>query len=104
MEQDTKRRSVAKGIPFLLLGVAVIIAIIVYIYLNPEILKDILLVAIVAGVIIVAVILILFAAVVILAIPFYILKGERYQDGTSYDLKDVKSVKETSDREDKEER
>jgi hypothetical protein len=32
-----------------------------------------------------------------------LLKGEQYQDGTSYDLKDVDDVRGTSDREEKKE-
>ena len=93
---NLKRRSVTKGLPFLLLGILAIIAIAVYIILNPEILKDLLYLAIIVIIALFAIVVILFAVMMILAIPFYFLKGEQYQDGTSYDLKDVKSVKESS--------
>jgi len=98
-----KRRSVAKGIPFLLLGIAAIAAVAVYIILSPEILKDIVWLLILAIVAIAAVVLVIFAAMFILAIPFYIFKGEQYQDGVSYDLKDVKPVRETQDIKDRKE-
>jgi hypothetical protein len=100
---NLKRRSVAKGVPFLIAGVAVIVAVLVYIYLNPEILKDLVWLALIIAGAIVAVVLIIFAVTVILAIPFYLFKGEQYQDGTSYDLKDVDDVRSTSDREEKKE-
>jgi uncharacterized membrane protein YccC len=100
---NMKRRPVVKGVPFLLLGIAVIIAVAIYIFLNPEILKDLLWLAFIIIAAIVAVVLVVFAVMMILAIPFYVFKGEQYQDGTSYDLKDVNDVRGTSDREEKKE-
>ena len=103
MEADNlKRRSVTKGLPVLLLGVIAILAIIVYIALNPSILEDILLVVILIVIVIAAIVVIAFAVMMILAIPFYFLKGEQYQEGGSYDLDDVKSVKESSSKDKKE--
>jgi len=101
---NLKRRSTAKGIPFLLLGIAAIIAIAVFIILNPVILESLLYLAIVIVLIIVAIAVVVLALIMILAIPFYLFKGEQYQDGASYDIKDVKAVRETSseDKEDKE--
>jgi len=104
MDADNlKRRSTAKGVPFLILGIAAIIAIVIYILLNPSILEDLLYLVILIAIAIVAVVVIALAVMMILAIPFYLMKGEQYQDGTSYDLNDVKSVKESSS-EDKEEK
>jgi len=89
---NLKRRSVAKGLPFLLLGIALIVAVVVYLILNPDILKDLIWLLIVVIIAIVAIAVIVIAVMVILAVPFYFLKGEQYQDGTSYDLDDVKPV------------
>jgi membrane protein YdbS with pleckstrin-like domain len=96
---NLKRRSTAKGIPFLLLGVAVIIAVAVFIILNPDILKNILYIVLLLVAVAVAVIIVILAVIMILAIPFYLFKGEQYQEGGSYDIKDVKSVKESSSEE-----
>lgn len=92
-----------KGVPLLFIGVAAIVAVIVYISLNPEILRDLAWIAMIVIVAIVAIAVILFAVMTILAIPFYFRKGEQYQEGVSYNLKDVKPVKDTSDREKEEE-
>ena len=103
-EADLKRRSTAKGIPFLLLGIAAIVAIIVLIILNPEIVRDLLFLVFIVVAAAVAIGIVILAVMMILAVPFYLVKGEQYQEGGSYDLKDVKSVKESSsDDEDKKE-
>jgi len=102
---NLKRRSTAKGIPFLLLGVAAIIAIVAYIILNPDILKDLLYLVLIIVLAVVAIVIVILALIMILAIPFYLFKGEQYQEGgTSYEIKDVKAVRESSseDKEDKE--
>jgi uncharacterized RDD family membrane protein YckC len=93
---NLKRRSVAKGIPFLLLGVIIIIAVAVYVILNPGILNDLTNLVVIVVMAILAIVVIVFAVMMILAIPFYFLKGEQYQDGGSYGLDDVKAVRESS--------
>lgn len=93
---EEKRNSVWKGSLILLAGVVIIIAVAAYLILNPDILKDLLYVALIVLAAIVAVVLIVFAVMLILAVPMYAYKGEKYQDGISYDLDDVESVKETS--------
>jgi len=93
---NLKRRSTAKGIPFLLLGVAFIIAAIVFVIMNPGILENLLYLAIIIAIVIVAIVVIGLAVIIILAIPFYLFKGEQYQDGVSYDIKDVNAVRESS--------
>jgi len=52
--------------------------------------------------VIAAIVVIALAVMMILAVPFYFLKGEQYQEGGSYDLDDVKSVKESSSKDKKE--
>ena len=102
---NLKRRSTAKGIPFLILGVALIIALAALIILNPSIWGNLLYLVIIIVVAIVAIVVVALALIMILAIPFYLFKGEQYQDGgTSYDIKDVNAVRESSseDKEDKE--
>jgi membrane protein YdbS with pleckstrin-like domain len=93
---NLKRRSTAKGVPFLLLGVAFIIAAIVFVIMNPGILENLLYLAIIIAIVIVAIVVIGLAVIMILAIPFYLFKGEQYQDGVSYDIKDVNAVRESS--------
>jgi len=93
---NTKRKSTAKGIPFLLLGIAFIIAVAVLLVMNPEIWKNLLYLAIVIAIVIAALVIIVLAVMIILAIPFYLFKGEQYQDGVSYDIKDVNAVRESS--------
>ncbi|MCL1984615.1 MAG: hypothetical protein FWG58_04370 [Methanomassiliicoccaceae archaeon] len=104
MEADNlKRRSVAKGAPILILGILIMAAAAVYVFLNPDILDSISHIVMIIATVIASVALIVVAVMIILAVPFYVFKGEKYQDGRSYDLKDVKPVRETSDRKDKEE-
>ena len=54
------------------------------------------------AIVIAAIVVIALAVMMILAVPFYFLKGEQYQEGGSYDLDDVKSVKESSSKDKKE--
>jgi len=91
---NVKRNSTLGSALILLLLVAVIVAAIVWLALNPDILDDLLHIAIVAAVIIVAAVAIVYLVMIILAVPYYAAKGERYQTDASYDLDDVKSVKE----------
>ena len=100
MDPNIKRRSVSKGVPFLLLGIAIIIGIAYYIYLNPGILGDLVMLAVLGVLVVVAAVAVIFAVTVILAIPFYIYKGEQYQDSRSYKLEDIKEVTGTSKKED----
>jgi membrane protein YdbS with pleckstrin-like domain len=93
---NMKRKSTAKGIPFLLLGIAFIIAVIVFVIMNPGIRENLLYLAIIIAIVIVAAVVIALAVIMILAIPFYLFKGEQYQDGVSYDIKDVNAVRESS--------
>jgi len=89
---NLQRRSVLKGLPFLLLGILLIVGVVVWLILNPEILKNLILLLILFILAVIAIVVIVIAVLVILAVPFYFLKGEQYQDGTSYDLDDVKPV------------
>ena len=92
---NVKRNSTFGSALILLLLVATIVAVIIWLALNPDILDDLLHIAIIAAVIVIAAIAIVYLVMIVLAIPYYAAKGEKYQTNASYDLDDVKSVKET---------
>ena len=85
----------------LLLIVAVIVAAVIALFTVPGALEStvtviaVILIALVA----IAAIIVIFA--VVLAVPMYAHKGEKYQTDVSYDLDDVRSVKETDSEEKK---
>ena len=91
---NVRRNSTLGSALIILLLVAVIAAAIIWLALNPEILDDLLYIAIIAAVVIIAAIAIVYLVMIILAIPYYAAKGEGYQTDASYDLDDVKPVKE----------
>ena len=99
---ELRRRSVAKGVPILIAGIAVLAAVAIYVILNPEILGSMLHIAVIVGVIIIAAVLVIIAVTAILAVPIYIYKGEVYQEG-SYELKDIKPAGERGIEDRKEE-
>lgn len=100
---NMKRNSTTKGAIVLLIGVIIAIVAAAYVVMNPEILEDILYIALIVLAVIVAIALIVFAVMMIMAVPMYAYKGESYQD-SSYDLDDVESVKESSSEADNEKR
>jgi uncharacterized membrane protein YcjF (UPF0283 family) len=71
-----------------------IVAVAIFLILNPYILKDFAYVIIAAAVLIVLAVIAIYIVIVILALPYYAAKGEAYQTDVSYDLDDVGSVKE----------
>ncbi len=91
---------------FLLLLVIVVVAVIgvvVWVFATyPDALANVAyaILIIIGAILVIAVAIWILMAV--LAIPFYIKKGESYQDDVSYDIDDVKSVKETSSDDKKE--
>lgn len=101
-----KRESTTRSGLFLLLLVVAIVAVIgivAWVFVTyPDILENLVYaILIIIGAIIVIGIII-WLLMMILAIPFYIKKGETYQDDVSYDMDDIKSIKET-DSEDRKE-
>ena len=94
-----KRESTTRSGLFLLSLVVVIVAvvgIVAWVFVTyPDVLENLVyaILIIIGAIIVIAVAICLL--MMILAIPFYIKKGETYQDDVSYDMDDVKSVKET---------
>lgn len=80
-----------------MLLVMIVIAIAVYVVMNPSILESLINILILVVVAILVVALIIFLAMSVLAVPYYVLKGEKFQTDASYDLKDVKPVKEKTE-------
>jgi hypothetical protein len=90
----TGRNSTLGSALLMVLLVAAIAAIAAFLFFNPGILENLLLVLVIAVVAIAAVAGIIYLAMAILALPYYAAKGESYQTNASYDLDDVKPVKE----------
>lgn len=82
----------------LLIVIVAVIGIVAWVFMTyPDVLENVAyaILIIVGAILVIAVVAWVLMAV--LAIPYYIKKGETYQDDMSYDLDDVKSVKEVRD-------
>ena len=92
---EMKKRSTVKstfGLILIAAMVVVIVALVIMLLSNPEILEATMaFVAVIAG-IVVALIVIAVAIYALSAIPYYALKGEEYQEGVDYSLDAVKEV------------
>lgn len=91
----TKNKTGKSAILFGLL-VVVLVAIVIYIAYNPQILEDLVYLLIIIVIAIVIILVAVYLLMAILAVPMYAAKGESYQNDMSYDIHDVKPVKETS--------
>lgn len=95
MTADNIQRKSVSGSVIGLIAIAIaVVAIAVFVALNPEILKNLMYLALIilAALIVVAVVVAI--AMFVLAIPFYAAKGEVHQTHANYDINDVKAVKE----------
>jgi hypothetical protein len=92
-----KKSTIGSALLLLLLVVA-ITAIAVLLLLNPDVLGNLIIVILVAAVVIVIIVAIVFVLMAILALPYYVAKGETHQTSASYDLDDVEPVKEKDSR------
>jgi formate/nitrite transporter FocA (FNT family) len=93
----------ALGLVMLAIGVIIMIALAIWVLMNPAVLAATLtLILFIVGAIIVIGLIIL-GIMFILAIPMYAAKGEQYQDGVDYSINDVKPVKESSSEDKKNE-
>lgn len=84
----------AIGIAVIALMIVVIAVAIGYALMQPGVLESVLHIAIIAIIVIVAIIVIGYIVMAIIAVPMYAYKGEQYQEGVDYNLKDIESVKE----------
>ena len=93
------------GLGLLLIGIGVValIALAAWALTNPDVLQATatLLLIILGAIVVIA--LIIVGAMFLLAIPFYVKKGEGYQENVDYNLDDVKSVRESSSEDKKNE-
>jgi membrane protein implicated in regulation of membrane protease activity len=96
---EERKSTLWSGIGMLLVILG-LVALAVFLILNPDILLSIGYVLIVLALVIVAVAVIAILAMSLLAIPFYISRGESRQTDMSYDLSDIKPVKEKLDPDD----
>lgn len=102
---DAKNQKVAKtgksGILLIIIAAAIVAAAVIcgiIIAANPDILKDIVMIVLMIVIAIVVIIAIVAIAMYLLAIPFYIQRGEGYQENVDYDMDDVESVGEKKDK------
>jgi len=93
MSKIEKKSTLGSALLILLLAFA-IVGIAVFLILNPGILGNLIAIAIIAIIVIVVIVVIIYIAMALLALPYYVHKGETYQTGATYDLDDVKPVKE----------
>lgn len=87
----------------LIIVVIAVIGIVAWVFVTyPDVLENVVyaILIIIGAILVIAVAIWILAAV--LAIPFYIKKGESYQDDVSYDLDDVSPVKEVRNDDKKE--
>jgi len=97
---ETKKNSTLVSALLILLFAVLIAAVAVFLFFNPWILGELMLIAaIVAGVIVIGAVIV-YIIMAILALPYYAAKGESYQTDASYDLDDVEAVREKSSEED----
>jgi len=93
-----RKSTLGSALGILLLAAAAV-AIVVYVAMNPALLESLVYLALIAAAVIGIIVIIVFLAAAILALPYYAVKGERYQTGASYDLDDIEPVKEKDSRE-----
>ena len=93
----------ALALALIAIGVVALIGLIIWILSNPAVLDATLMLAAAVIIAVVVIALIIAGIMVIIAIPVYAIKGEQYQTGVDYSLKDVKPVKESSSEEKEEE-
>lgn len=101
-EADNLRRAPTGRSGLGLIGLAVLIVVVViaaaWILSIPGVMDKVLYIAIVAIVAIAVVCIGAYAVIALAAIPYYVAKGEKYQENVDYDLDDVKPVEgKTSD-------
>jgi len=101
MDQNTGRNSTLGSALAILVLALIIIAVIAYIVMNPDILKSLAYLVIAVIAIIIVIVVIVYLAAAFLALPYYAAKGETYQTGKAYDLDDIEPVKEKDSREKK---
>jgi uncharacterized membrane protein len=93
---SVKKESTGKsGLALALIGVVIVAVIGItawILYSNPDILENVLYVILVIIAAIVIVIIAVWIITAVLAVPYYIAKGESYQDDASYNLDDVSSA------------
>lgn len=93
---SVKKESTGKsGLALALIGVVIVAVIGITAWIlcsNPDILENVLYVILVIIVAIVIVVIAVWIITAVLAVPYYIAKGESYQDDASYNLDDVSSA------------
>ena len=93
---SVKKESTGKsGLALALIGIVIVAVIGItawILYSNPDILENVLYVILVIIAAIVIAVIAVWIITAVLAVPYYIAKGESYQDDASYNLDDVSSA------------
>ena len=93
---SVKKESTGKsGLVLALIGIVIVAVIGItawILYSNPDILENVLYVILVIIAAIVIAVIAVWIITAVLAVPYYIAKGESYQDDASYNLDDVSSA------------
>ncbi len=99
MVEMKKKDTKISGLALLLIGIGVLAAVLIIVALFiavPELMQSVIWAILIIVGVIALIFLVIWILMVVLAIPFYMAKGETYQTDIDYDIKDVKPVKETS--------
>ena len=85
----------AAGLLLIAVGtIAVIAAVALLLFYNPDVLQNLLWILLIVIAAIVVIAIVVWIAMALLAIPMYAMRGEQYQENVDYSLDDVESVKE----------
>ncbi|MBE6528875.1 MAG: hypothetical protein E7Z64_06955 [Thermoplasmata archaeon] len=91
------------GLILLAIGIIALIGLIAWALMDPDILEATMTLILFIGAAILIIAVLIMAAMILLAIPMYVKKGETYQVDIDYSLDDVKPVKESSSEDKKNE-
>lgn len=91
------------GLILLVIGIIALIGLIAWALTDPDILEATMTLILFIGAAILIIAVLIMAAMILLAIPMYVKKGETYQVDIDYSLDDVKPVKESSSEDKKNE-
>jgi glucan phosphoethanolaminetransferase (alkaline phosphatase superfamily) len=88
---EVRKSTTWSGLGILVIVIA-LIAVVAYVIMNPSILENLLYIIIIVAIALVLIAVIAALVMGLLAVPYYMAKGETHQTDTSYDIADVKPV------------
>ncbi|MBR2255234.1 MAG: hypothetical protein IJ856_05425 [Candidatus Methanomethylophilaceae archaeon] len=91
MAEKESGAKTALGIGLIAIAVIAILAVVVWVILQPGVLESIATIAVLAVIVLLAIGVIIFVVTTILAVPYYIIKKQDPQSG-NYEIDDIQSV------------